>query len=70
MLIETLFFRLFEPDQSEIKKIFQEIVNIHNGAIFKNGTLINSQSSHNLQNSFNLYQERLYAVQENWNQLI
>ena len=36
MLIETLFLRLFEPDQSEIK----EIVNIHNGAIFKNGTLM------------------------------
>ena len=38
MLIETLFLRLFEPDQSEIK----EIVNtrIHNGAIFKNGTTI------------------------------
>ena len=31
MLIETLFLRLFEPDQSEIKEIFQEIVNIHNG---------------------------------------
>ena len=28
-LIETLFLRLFEPDQSEIKEIFQEIVNIH-----------------------------------------
>ena len=38
MLIETLFFRLFEPDQSEIKEIVQEIVNIHKGAIFKNGT--------------------------------
>ena len=38
MLIETLFLRLFEPDQSEIKEIVQEIVNIHNGAIFKNGT--------------------------------
>ena len=33
-----LFLWLFEPDQSEIKKIVQEIVNIHNGAIFKNGT--------------------------------
>ena len=42
MLIETLFLRLFEPDQSEIKEIFQEIVNIHNGAIFKNGTVIYS----------------------------
>ena len=41
MLIETLFLRLFEPDQSEIKEIVQEIVNIHNGAIFKNGTLVN-----------------------------
>ena len=39
MLIETLFLLLFEPDQSEIKKIVQEIVNIHNGAIFKNGTV-------------------------------
>ena len=38
MLIETLFLRLFEPDQSKIKEIVQEIVNIHNGAIFKNGT--------------------------------
>ena len=38
MLLETLFLRLFEPDQSEIKEIVQEIVNIHNGAIFKNGT--------------------------------
>ena len=38
MHIETLFLRLFEPDQSEIKEIVQEIVNIHNGAIFKNGT--------------------------------
>ena len=41
MLIETLFLLLFEPDQSEIKENFHEIVNIHNGAIFKNGTLIN-----------------------------
>ena len=40
MLIETLFLRLFEPDQSEIKQIVQEIVNIHNGAIFKNGTIV------------------------------
>ena len=39
MLIETLFLRLFEADQGEIKKIVQEIVNIHNGAIFKNGTV-------------------------------
>ena len=38
MLIETLFLRLFESDQSEIKEIVQEIVNIHNGTIFKNGT--------------------------------
>ena len=38
MLIKTLFLRLFEPDQSKIKEIVQEIVNIHNGAIFKNGT--------------------------------
>ena len=38
MLIETLFLRLFEPDQSEIKGVFQEIVNTHNGTIFKNGT--------------------------------
>ena len=34
MLIETLFLRLFEPDQSEIKEIFQEIVNINNGGDF------------------------------------
>ena len=40
MLIVTLFLRLFEPDQSKIKEIVQEIVNIHNGAIFKNGTLL------------------------------
>ena len=39
MLIETLFLRLFEPDQSEIKEIVQEIVNIHNEAIFKNETI-------------------------------
>ena len=39
MLIETLFLWLFEPDQSEIKEIVQEIVNIQNGAIFKNGTV-------------------------------
>ena len=38
MVIETLFLRLFEPDQSEIKEIVQEIVNIHNGEIFKKGT--------------------------------
>ena len=38
MLIETLFLRLFEPDQSEIKEIVQEIVNIHNTAILKNET--------------------------------
>ena len=38
MLIETLFLWLFKPDQSEIKEIVQEIVNIHNGAIFKNET--------------------------------
>ena len=30
LLIEPLFLRLFEPDQSEIKEIFSEIVNIHN----------------------------------------
>ena len=39
-------------------------------AIINIGSLINSQSGHNLQNSFNLYQERLYATQENWNQFI
>ena len=38
MLIKTLFLRLFQPDQSKIKEIIQEIVNIHNGSIFKNGT--------------------------------
>ena len=41
ILIETIFLRLFEPDQSEIKEIVQEIVNIQNGAIFKNGTRAN-----------------------------
>ena len=40
------------------------------GAIIGIGSLINSQSGHNLQNSFNLYQKRVYATQENWNQLI
>ena len=40
MLIETLFLWLFELDQSKIKEIVQEIVNIHNGVIFKNGTKI------------------------------
>ena len=34
LLIKTLFLRLFEPDQNEIKEIFQEIVNIHNGGNF------------------------------------
>ena len=34
LLIKPLFLRLFEPDQSEIKEIFQEIVNIHNGGNF------------------------------------
>ena len=34
LLIKTLFLRLFEPDQSEIKEIFQEIVNIHIGGNF------------------------------------
>ena len=34
MLIKPLFLRLFEPDQSKIKEIFQEIVNIHNGGDF------------------------------------
>ena len=38
LLIKPLFLRLFEPDQSEIKEIFQEIVNIHTGEIFKNET--------------------------------
>ena len=32
--IKPSFLRLFEPDQSEIKEIFQEIVNIHNGGNF------------------------------------
>ena len=39
-------------------------------AITNIGSLINFQSGHNLQHSFNLYQERVYATQENWNQLI
>ena len=34
LLIKPLFLRLFEPDQSEIKEIFQKIVNIHNGDDF------------------------------------
>ena len=34
LLIKPLFLRLFEPDRSEIKEIFQEIVNIHNGGNF------------------------------------
>ena len=34
LLIKPLFFRLFEPDQSKIKEIFQEIVNIDNGGNF------------------------------------
>ena len=34
LLIKPLFLRLFEPDQSEIKEIFQEIMNIHNGGNF------------------------------------
>ena len=34
LLIKPLFLRLFKPDQSEIKEIFQEIVNIHNGGDF------------------------------------
>ena len=29
LLIEPLFLRLCEPDQTEIKEIFYEIVNIH-----------------------------------------
>ena len=40
MLIETLFLRLFEPTKAKFKEIVQEIVNIHNGAIFKNGTVV------------------------------
>ena len=35
------------------------------GAIINIGSLIDSQSGHNLQNNFNLYQERVYATQEN-----
>ena len=38
-----LFLGLFEPDQSEIKKIVQEIVNIHNGAIFKTEHCVSEQ---------------------------
>ena len=30
LLVKLLFLRLFEPDQSEIKEIFYEIVNLHN----------------------------------------
>ena len=30
LLTKLLFLRLFEPDQSEIKDIFYEIVNLHN----------------------------------------
>ena len=29
LLIKPLFLKLFEPDQSEIKEIFYEIVNLH-----------------------------------------
>ena len=29
LLIKPLFLRLFEPDQSEMKEVFYEIVNIH-----------------------------------------
>ena len=29
LLIKPLFLRLFEPDHSEMKEIFYEIVNIH-----------------------------------------
>ena len=51
-------------DKNEFRKFkhmsfYEAIINI--------GSLINSQSGHNLQNSFNLYQERVYAAQENWN---
>ena len=34
LLIKPLFLRLFEPDQSEIKEIFYEIVNIHSVGAF------------------------------------
>ena len=35
LLIKPLFLRLFEPDQSEIKEIFYEIVNIHSEGNFQ-----------------------------------
>ena len=34
LLVKPLFLRLFEPEQSKIKEIFQEIVNMHNGGNF------------------------------------
>ena len=58
---------IFISDKNEFRKFkymsFQK-------AIINIGSLIKSQLGHNLQNSFNLYQERVYATQENWNQLI
>ena len=58
---------IFISDKNEFSKFkhmsfYRAIINI--------GSLINSQSGHNLQNSFNLYQKSVYATQENWNQLI
>ena len=58
---------IFISDKNEFRK--------HKHMSFKRininiGSLINSQSGHNLQNIFNLYQKRVYAMQENWNQLI
>ena len=34
LVIKPLFLWLFEQDQREVKEIFQEIVNIHNGGNF------------------------------------
>ena len=58
---------IFISDKNEFRK-FKHMSFL--GAIINIGSLINSQSGHNLQNRFNLYQERVYATQENWNQLI
>ena len=69
MLIETLFLRLFELDQREIKEIVQEIVNIYKGAIFKNKTTSYTIYSHNFQHNlifkrFIIYRKVLSKIYE------
>ena len=59
-----LWESIFISEKNEFRK-FKHMS--FKGAIINIGSLINSQSGHNLQNSFNLYQERVYATQENWN---